>query len=302
MANNYNFTLSEVLKTARLERNLSFNQIELDTKIRASYIEALEKADYTQLPADIYVRSILSNYADYLNLEYTELLRLYRKEGSIQGINPSQKKNFLNVRSFMSSFVISNRFIFSIISVIIFISIFSYIYSYYKNLLKEPELIVSKPQNHIIIDYSPISIEGSSELNTELRINGQKISINDKNNFQELYHLKEGKNIIVIDSISNKNKKITTVKREVVFEPKEVEEKINIELEVIADTWIEVEVDGENIFAKSVQTGEKQVFKGKEEIKIRSQSGNETLIRYNNGQKEALGENDGFIERTFTND
>jgi len=302
MPNNYNFTLSEVLRTARLEKNISLGQIELDTKIRGSYIEALEKAEYSKLPADIYVRSILNNYADYLDLEYSELLRLYRKEGHVQGISPEQKNTFLSMKSFMSSIVVSNKLILSIISIFFFLLIVWYLYNHYQNLLKAPELLITKPKNHITVDYSPISIEGESEINTELRINGQKISINADKKFQELYHLKEGKNTIVIDSISNKNKKITTVNREISFNPKETEEKINIELEVIADTWIEVEIDGESILAKSVQVGEKQIFKGKDSIKIRSQSGNETLVKYNNGQKEALGENDGFIEREFKNE
>jgi len=301
MSNNYNYTLSEVLKTARTEKKIALDQVELDTKIRKTYITALENGKYDELPADIYVRGILENYSDYLDLNYSEILKLYRKEGDIQGINLNEKKNFLKIRSFMSSFVITNKLVLGIIFIILMLGISSYIYNHYEKLLEAPELTIETPINFITVEESPIYIKGSTEKNIILRVNGQQIPVDENGNFKEDYYLKEGKNIIIIDSISNKNKKITTIKREVNYKPpKEV--NLTLELEVINDTWIEVEIDGENILAKTILVGEKQIFEANLEIKIRSQNGQDTFVKFNNNQKEALGENNGFTEKSFKNE
>jgi len=59
MSNSNNYTLGEILKVARFRKKASISKIEVETKIRGSYILALEEGDYTRLPADIYVRGIL---------------------------------------------------------------------------------------------------------------------------------------------------------------------------------------------------------------------------------------------------
>lgn len=67
-------TPGEILRETRLRRHLSLEDAANATRIRVRYIEALEDDDYSLLPAGVYARGFLRNYADYLQLPAGELL------------------------------------------------------------------------------------------------------------------------------------------------------------------------------------------------------------------------------------
>ena len=49
----------KILKSARLERGLSLEQVESETQIRGKYLEALETGDFDHLPQQVYVLAYL---------------------------------------------------------------------------------------------------------------------------------------------------------------------------------------------------------------------------------------------------
>jgi len=78
--------LGEVLKKARLERNLSLDEIQEQTKIRKRYLEALEEGDFDVLPGKFYVRAFIKNYAEAIGLDAEEVLKYY--EDDIPKLHP----------------------------------------------------------------------------------------------------------------------------------------------------------------------------------------------------------------------
>lgn len=70
--------LGKKLKEARLSRNLDLDQISRETNITRRYLEALEDEDFTVFPGEPYLLGFLRNYAEYLGLNSTELLSLYK--------------------------------------------------------------------------------------------------------------------------------------------------------------------------------------------------------------------------------
>jgi hypothetical protein len=86
-------TLGETLQAARAERQLTPAQVELDTRIRASVIEALEAGDYAHLPPLPFLRGLLKTYAAYLKLNPAELLDLYALEtGQVPAPPPTSRR------------------------------------------------------------------------------------------------------------------------------------------------------------------------------------------------------------------
>ena len=57
------------LREARARRQLGYDQIEAETKIRAKYIRCMEDEQFDVLPSGTYVRGFLRTYADYLGLD-----------------------------------------------------------------------------------------------------------------------------------------------------------------------------------------------------------------------------------------
>ncbi len=68
------------LHAARERKGVDLYRAERDTKIRARYLEALERGDWPALPGAVYTKGFLRNYALYLGLDPGEVLRDWRRE------------------------------------------------------------------------------------------------------------------------------------------------------------------------------------------------------------------------------
>ncbi|MEZ5099424.1 MAG: DUF4115 domain-containing protein [Thermoleophilia bacterium] len=63
------FEIGNSLLEARMRQGLDLPQLELETKVRAKYLRALEEERFDQLPAETYVRGFLRVYAERLGLD-----------------------------------------------------------------------------------------------------------------------------------------------------------------------------------------------------------------------------------------
>jgi hypothetical protein len=63
------FEIGNSLREARYRQQLELSEVELATKIRARYLQALEEENFDALPAQTYVKGFLRTYADYLGLD-----------------------------------------------------------------------------------------------------------------------------------------------------------------------------------------------------------------------------------------
>ena len=69
--------LGERLRQQREARGISPLQVEIDTRIRANVIQALEEGDYESLPPEPFLRGLIRSYSNYLGIDSQEMLDLY---------------------------------------------------------------------------------------------------------------------------------------------------------------------------------------------------------------------------------
>ena len=86
--------LGDLLRKTREEKGLSLVQAEEATRIRHAYLQALEEEAFDRLPAAVYVKGFLKNYALFLGLDASTTLELYHPI-SAQG-SPQPAPTFLN--------------------------------------------------------------------------------------------------------------------------------------------------------------------------------------------------------------
>ena len=79
--------LGDQLRAERERRGAVLEQVSEATKIRTTYLEALEAHDWNALPADVFTRGYLRSYAEYLGLDQEHLLKVYARERRIAGID-----------------------------------------------------------------------------------------------------------------------------------------------------------------------------------------------------------------------
>lgn len=71
-------SIGEHLAGAREEKGFSFDQVVHDTNISREYIHALEEDDFDFFPAEAYLIGFLRNYSEYLGLDPSRMVGIYK--------------------------------------------------------------------------------------------------------------------------------------------------------------------------------------------------------------------------------
>lgn len=86
----------EELKKRRTELGKSIEEISQLTKIKKSYIQAIEEGDWRQLPLEIYTKSYIKIYSELLGLDSKKFIEDY--ENYLKNLNSSVKKNIFDLK------------------------------------------------------------------------------------------------------------------------------------------------------------------------------------------------------------
>src|SRR5436305_12871139 len=69
--------LGQLLREARERKGVTLADAQQATKIRLSFLQALEKEDFSVLPPPFYIRGFIKTYAVYLNLDPRSTVQLF---------------------------------------------------------------------------------------------------------------------------------------------------------------------------------------------------------------------------------
>jgi len=83
--------VGQLLKEARIQKNLSIQDIAFALKISARTLAAIEESDEKELPARAFVRGFAKSYAKYLKLESEDFNTAFQSEFA----DPEQKRNIV---------------------------------------------------------------------------------------------------------------------------------------------------------------------------------------------------------------
>ncbi|WP_019152717.1 helix-turn-helix domain-containing protein [Robertmurraya massiliosenegalensis] len=72
--------LGNRLKEARLEKDMSLDDLQAVTKIQKRYLEGIEEGNYSMMPGPFYVRAFIKQYAEAVELEPEELFEQYQAD------------------------------------------------------------------------------------------------------------------------------------------------------------------------------------------------------------------------------
>jgi len=193
----------DLVSSARKKKKLSLEKISQDLVIRKEHLQALESENWSQLPEPAFIKGYIKSYAEYLGLDPEYTLALYRRDFDERKY-PEVLKRKKEKRFFITPNKITNSiFALAILSFLIYILI------QYSSLFSSPKLEITNPKDDVTISVPAIQIEGKTEKEATVSINGEFVAINSSGNFSHQYMLKEGKNTIEIVAsfrLSPKNK------------------------------------------------------------------------------------------------
>ncbi len=206
-------TVGEILKTEREKKGLSFQDIEKKIRVRAKFLSAIEKNDWTQFSSNVYISGIIRNYANFLGLDSNRALAFFRREYEKREEEASFKGKLS--RGLLLSERRKSTVIGLTLVAVLFFSYFGYqIYRY----VAPPSVVISEPTETMFKRVDKVEVVGKTEKEATITIFGSRIFQDETGVFRYDYPLKVGKNKLLI-KVQGANGKSTTVEREYFLSP-----------------------------------------------------------------------------------
>lgn len=191
----YSHGLGARLKAARELRQINPEMAARRLNIRLEYLLAIEEDRFDHLPAGLYSKNYIKEYAALVGLPSAEIKKWLNDNLEIinENNNPFSQKI---VRR--QEFIVFPKLIKNVIFILVFLACVFYLGFYFKKIIFPPELIIYQPDKNLKITENFIEIRGVTEPEAELSINGEAILNTNQGQFSTVINLKRGVNNIVI--------------------------------------------------------------------------------------------------------
>ncbi len=215
-------TVGEVLARVRNERRLSLSSAAIKTKIPLWYLSALEEGDHGRVPDDVYGRIWFKAYCTYLGLDPNRAFAAHQNERRrFSGHLEKQRINRHPKTAVPASSTIDMpRMIRMTLLAGAALAVAVYFAGSLKRIVAPPSITLATPPDGYVTTQRSLSIEGRTEREVTLDINGKRVPIDSNGNFRDSLDLREGVNTITITG-SKKHSKEMTVSRRVIVQPEE---------------------------------------------------------------------------------
>ncbi len=223
-------SVGEKLTARRQQNQVSLEDAAASTKISTPYLWALEEGDYDKLPGEVYAKSFLKVYAEFLRLNPQELVSQYISEQKIYN-KTQQVKNIKDNRKpveriFWHHLLVTPKIIRNGIIGLLIIVCLVYLGIKVNAIVSPPFLEVTQPPDNLVTKQKVVEITGQVEKEAVLEINGQQVLTKNDGNFSEMLALQQGTNIIEI-SAQKKHSKKAVIYRKVIVVEEEIINNVN---------------------------------------------------------------------------
>jgi cytoskeletal protein RodZ len=190
----YTESWGEKLRQARRFKNLKIDEISKKLNIRSEYLLALEDERLEDLPAGLYGKNFVKEYASFLSLDSQEILKNWEEQvlSSIPD-DPFSRKILAR-----NKFIIFPRIIRNLLIIGAIITCFLYLTFYFKKITLPPQLLITQPETNLALSGTNINVSGQTEPEAEVTINGSLVLNNHNGYFTQTVNLKKGLNNIII--------------------------------------------------------------------------------------------------------
>ncbi len=214
-----NQTLGERLKKHRIRLGAQLTEAAAATEVPLKYLAAIEASDYRRLPGDVYARNFLKRYAGFLHLTVEDVIDHYEREQAvvknIHQIGPRFIQRHVDQKPLFTPRRLRRLGLALIVLVVL-----GYLGWEVRSIVRPPTLMIDYPPFQLTTEDRSIEVRGSTDAESEVTINGQRVPVDQDGSFNETVDLHEGLNTIKIESV-RKRSQTKTVYRQVLVEASE---------------------------------------------------------------------------------
>lgn len=213
-ANNYT-NLGQLLRQKRLLLDLTLEDVEERTGIKARCLKALEHGNYHELPASVYIRGYLKTLSSIYGLELSRLIVLYKEDQGIINQIVNEARTKLPTKNKKIGFTLTSKTLAVGILSLMFIITTAYMAGQINHVTAAPDLYITSPEEGYLTKKTLLEIKGGTEVGSTVTINNQAIPVNPDGTFNQTIYLSSGENNIVIRA-SNRFNNYSEIRRRVV--------------------------------------------------------------------------------------
>ncbi len=304
------------LREARERQGLPLEGIAHSLRIPVRILRALEEGESISLPADVYVRGFVRQYAEVLGLDSVPLLRAFAAERARRPPSPAVFPWMTHARERHPSWeFVRPRTLAIAGSALGFSAVLLYVALQVRTYTRPPRLDVYEPPYDLEIRGSSVTVRGRTDATAELSINGEQTVVREDGSFEEAIGVREGVNTLRIAATSIGGRE-TVVTREVLLRPATAPSPATSQtsaseagsgpftLTVRADdgepVWILLSVDDQVAFRGLLLPGSERTVSG-ERVAVTSGKAARTRIRIGDEDRGVLRDVPGVVrEILFT--
>ena len=206
--------LGSKLKEVREFKRLSPETISKKLNINLKYLLDIEADRFDHLPAGLYSKNYVREYAKLLGFPASEIKKWLKQNLELVNENNDPFSQKVLKRS---QFIAFPRLTKNILLSLLFLACLFYLGTYAKKIVYPPNLEIFQPDRNLKTTSSFIEISGKTETEAEVQINGETILNNNNGYFSTTINLKKGVNNILIKA-KKKYSGESTVLRQILVE------------------------------------------------------------------------------------
>lgn len=295
-------TLSEYLSSVRKNLGLSLEEVAQKTGVKPKFLNSLEKGEFVELPAQVYVAGFLRQLAYLYGVEPEVLIQQYKKEQSIdQQLKRQAQYSLPWPIKLLKQVVITPKLV-SIIAGLVFVIVtVSYITWQVLSINKTPRLEILEPRNQQIVKGTSVMVKGKTDPGTMVTINDENVFVDREGNFNTQLGLSPGSKELVFvakNRFDNSVTKTLTVIAE--SEPQVLgaqdEKKLELVLEFNSEVTLDFSLDEGPKQTKGFVAGQHITLAAKRKIIISTSNAGATQAILNGKNLGVLGRNGEQLE------
>lgn len=187
--------------------------MELGTKIKREFIEAIEASDWVALPDFPVVAGFVRNLAAYLEVDPKLAQAVLKRDYPPKKLPINPKPDVEN------KFTWTPRYTFWVGILTVMIAIFGYLGFQYYKFNSPPTLTIYQPIEGSVISSNQVIVNGKTDPNATIKVNNQAVLVADDGKFQTTIEIFSGTKEIDVIATSRSGKQ-ATLKRGIVVKIK----------------------------------------------------------------------------------
>jgi cytoskeletal protein RodZ len=204
-------SIGQILKEARVEKSYSLAHVEGMTKIKLSFLSAIENESWEALPAFPTVLGFVKSLASALEIDPRMAVAVLKRD------YPPKKLRITPKPDVSRKFVWSPKLTFTLGISGVLIILFGYLIFQYIHFVSPPTLSVDSPKENQMVSSGSVIVFGTTDSDAKIVIDNQPVAVSPDGKFSETMDVTPDTHEIDITA-SSRSGKISEVRRKIIVQ------------------------------------------------------------------------------------